>query len=62
MNTIMNVLMGLIAGYVIGILVAAVFAFVFGMDDAARFIAIAFGLLGAMSGPSLSARLRDQVR
>ena len=62
MNTVMSVLMGLVVGYVIGIAVAALFAFVLDLDSVARFIAIGFGLLGALAGPRLFGRLLDQPR
>lgn len=62
MTTLMSVLMGLIVGYVIGIVVAAFVAFVLDLDDVARFVAIAFGVLGAVAGPRLFGRLLDQPR
>jgi NhaP-type Na+/H+ or K+/H+ antiporter len=62
MNTVMSVLMGLIVGYVIGIVIAALFAFVLDFDSVARFIAIGFGLLGAVAGPRVFGRLIDQPR
>lgn len=61
MNTMINALMGLILGYLIGILLAAFVAFVLGFEDAARFIAIASGLVGALLGPSVFGRLRDEA-
>jgi NhaP-type Na+/H+ or K+/H+ antiporter len=62
MTTIMSAFMGLIVGYVIGIAVAAFFAFVLDLDDVARYIAIGFGLLGAVAGPRVFGRLLDQPR
>jgi phosphate/sulfate permease len=62
MSTIMHTLIGLVAGYVFGIVVAAVVAFAFGMEDAARIIAIAFGVLGALTGPAVARRLDESPR
>lgn len=59
MTTLMYALMGLIVGYVVGIVIAAVFAFVLNLDDAARFIAIGCGLLGALAGPAVAKRLGE---
>lgn len=58
MNIILRVFVGLIAGYLIGIVLAATAAFVFGLEDAARFIAIGCGLIGALAGPIVFSRLR----
>lgn len=62
MNVIVHVLMGLVLGYIVGILLASIVAFVFGFEDAARFIAIGCGLLGAGMGPSMAARLQSRGR
>ena len=61
MNTMINVLMGLIVSYLIGIILAAFVAFVLGFEDAARFIAIGSGLVGAVLGPSVFGRLREDA-
>lgn len=55
MNTIVKVLIGLVAGYLVGIGLGAITAFVFGFEDAARFVAIGCGLLGAVLGPVMLA-------
>lgn len=62
MNIVINALIGLIAGYIVGVILAAIVAFVFDLPDAARFVAIAFGLLGAVAGPSVFGRLREDTR
>jgi putative effector of murein hydrolase len=62
MNVIVNVLIGLVVGYIVGILFASIVAFVFGFEDAARFVAIGCGLVGAAMGPSFVGRLQGQER
>jgi hypothetical protein len=57
MNLVITALMGLVLGYLVGIALAAIAAFVFGFEDAARFIAIGCGVLGAATGPRLFGRL-----
>lgn len=61
MNTLVKVLIGLVAGYVIGIALGAFTAFVLGVEDAARFVAIGCGLLGAILGPTLLDRLDSRT-
>lgn len=56
MNVIVRILIGLVAGYLVGIGLAAFTAFVLDYEDAARFIAIGCGLLGAVLGPVVGAR------
>ena len=55
MNTIVKVVIGLVAGYLIGIGLGAFTAFVLDFEDAARFVAIGCGILGAVLGPVLLA-------
>jgi len=62
MNTALKVLIGLVAGYVIGIALGAFTAFVLGFEDAARFVAIGCGLLGAILGPTVLDRLGADTR
>jgi hypothetical protein len=62
MNVIVNVLIGLAVGYIVGILFASIVAFVFGFEDAARFVAIGCGLVGAATGPSVVGRMQSQER
>ncbi len=57
MNIVLRVLIGLIAGYLVGIVLAATAAYVFDLEEAARFIAIGCGLLGAALGPRVFSRL-----
>jgi len=57
-----NVLIGLIVGYLVGIVLAAIAAFVFGFDEAARFIAIGSGLLGAIVATPVANRLQGRSR
>lgn len=57
MNSIVRVLLGLVAGYLIGIGLGAFTAFVLGYEDAARFVAIGCGLIGAFVGPRVFSRL-----
>jgi hypothetical protein len=61
MNVMLSTLMGLVIGYLVGIGLAAIAVFVFGFEDAARFIAIGCGLLGAVLGaPVARAMLRER--
>lgn len=60
MNIFVKVLMGLVVGYIIGIALGGIAAFVFGFEDAARFIAIGCGILGAVLGPSIIGRLQNE--
>jgi hypothetical protein len=54
-------LMGLVVGYLVGIGLAAIVAFGVGLDDAAKFVAIGCGLLGAVLGaPVARALQRDR--
>jgi uncharacterized membrane protein len=62
MNAIINVLMGLVVGYIVGILLAVFVAFILGYEDAARFVAIGCGLLGAVMGPLVVNRLQSLER
>lgn len=62
MNVIVSVLMGLVAGYSVGVVLGAIAAFVFGFEDAARFIAIGCGFVGAAMGPTIAGRLRTGTR
>ena len=55
MNTIVKILIGLVVGYIVGIALGAITAFVLGFEDAARFVAIGCGILGAILGPVLLA-------
>lgn len=53
MNTLVKVLIGLVVGYLVGVALGAFTAFVLGFEDAARFVAIGCGILGAILGPAL---------
>lgn len=62
MNVIVKILIGLVAGYTIGVGLGAITAFVLGFEDAARFVAIGCGLLGAIFGPAIIGRLEAGPR
>lgn len=61
MNLVVNVLIGLVLGYLVGVIFASIAAFVFGLEDAARFIAIGCALAGAVTGPSVLGRFREGI-
>jgi uncharacterized membrane protein YedE/YeeE len=61
-NIAINVLIGLIVGYLVGIVLAAIAASVFDLEEAARFIAIGCGLVGAIMATPVANRLQSRSR
>ena len=57
MSIWVKVLIGLVAGYLVGIALGAFTVVVLDFEDAARFVAIGCGVLGALAGPTIVDRL-----
>src|SRR5699024_12342334 len=55
-RNVMKIVLAVLIGYIAGIILASIAAFVFEFEDAARFIAIGCGVLGAVLGIPVAAR------
>lgn len=61
MKIMTSVLLGLVIGYIVGIMLGSIAAFVFGLDNAARFIAVGCAFLGVLLGILAANSRRNQA-